>query len=93
MREITDPKEIEKAFEDLIQKQDTVFWVGHDCWCLGLKCEVVFGKHKGKLLEDIISSDPSYIEWQLRENDKFVISQKASEILKSKGFEVTPSAK
>lgn len=88
MREITDPKEIEKAFEELKQNQDTVLLVGPNSWCLGLKCQITFGKYNGKLLEDIINSDPSYVEWQLRENDKFVISKKAAEILKSKGFEV-----
>lgn len=88
-RTLTDLDEIKKHMEQIKQKQDTVVWVAHGSWCLGLKCEIAFGKYNGRILEDVINADPSYIAWQLKENDKFVISKLASDLLKSKGYEVS----
>jgi hypothetical protein len=43
----------------------------------GLRIRVDFGKHKGKLIRDIIEEDPDYIAWCLDNIDGFVLDEDA----------------
>ena len=39
--------------------------------------KITFGKHKGETLEEVILSNPTYIEWALDEIDSFEIDDEA----------------
>jgi len=50
--------------------------------CYGLDTVFNFGKHKGKTLEQVFCTIPSYIDWCLREVSYFEISYETFDYLK-----------
>lgn len=44
---------------------------------LGLDDDIIFGKHKGQSVSEVILSDPSWLVWALDEIDDFVLSDEA----------------
>lgn len=51
-----------------------------------LHTTLAFGKHKGKKIQDIISTDPSYLAWCLNNIDHFHLAEKAWSLLKNEHY-------
>jgi len=44
-----------------------------------------FGKHKGKVLRDVLNEEPSYVWWCIRKFEWFVVSDQLFQIAKNLG--------
>jgi hypothetical protein len=51
-----------------------------------LQTTLAFGKNKGKTIEEIISSEPSYLAWCLINIDHFHLSENAWALLKNEHY-------
>lgn len=47
---------------------------------LGLQAVLDFGKHQGKTVEDVLESEPTYIDWAVSQRI-FVLDEEADEML------------